>query len=79
MPLHEAIAMASRNPAREIGLKGKGEIALGNDADLVVFSPELQIEQVFVAGVPSSRAKPRVPARDRKVTSTGPLDFARDD
>jgi N-acetylglucosamine-6-phosphate deacetylase len=51
VPLHEAVMMASRNPAREIGLKGKGEIAVGEDADLVVLSPELRIEQVFLAGV----------------------------
>lgn len=53
--LPEAIAMASRNPARETGLRGKGEIAVGNDADLLVLSPELMIEQVFVAGRPSQR------------------------
>jgi N-acetylglucosamine-6-phosphate deacetylase len=53
VPLHEAIAMASRNPAREIGLAGKGEIAVGNDADLIVISPALEIEQVFISGVPS--------------------------
>jgi N-acetylglucosamine-6-phosphate deacetylase len=61
VPLHEAVAMASRNPAREIGLSGKGEIAVGKDADLVVFSQELRVEQTFVAGVPSFRAKSRDP------------------
>ncbi|MBV9009514.1 MAG: N-acetylglucosamine-6-phosphate deacetylase [Verrucomicrobia bacterium] len=50
VPLHEAIAMASSNPAREIGLTAKGQIAAGNDADLVVLSPELLVKQVFVAG-----------------------------
>jgi N-acetylglucosamine-6-phosphate deacetylase len=59
VPLHAAVAMASRNPAREIGLTGKGEIAVGNDADVVVLTPELQIEQVFVAGSLSFRAKSR--------------------
>jgi N-acetylglucosamine-6-phosphate deacetylase len=47
-----AIAMASRNPAREIGLSNKGTIAAGNDADLVVISPALEIGQTFVAGEP---------------------------
>ncbi len=42
VPIHEAVAMASRNPAREIGLESKGEIAIGNDADLIVLSPELE-------------------------------------
>jgi N-acetylglucosamine-6-phosphate deacetylase len=50
VPLHEAIAMASRNPAREIRLSGKGEIAVGNDADLVVLTPELTVEEVYVDG-----------------------------
>jgi N-acetylglucosamine-6-phosphate deacetylase len=57
VPLHEVVAMASQNPAREIGLAGKGEIAVGNDADLVMLTPELQIKQVFVAGQPSFRAE----------------------
>jgi N-acetylglucosamine-6-phosphate deacetylase len=57
VPLHEAVAMASGNPAREIGLSDKGEIAVGNDADLVVISPELKVEQAFVAGVLSFRAE----------------------
>ncbi len=57
VPLHEAVAMASRNPAREIGLSGKGEIAVGNDADLVVISPELEVEQTFVGGALSFRAE----------------------
>src|SRR5438067_2763089 len=40
VPLPDAIAMASRNPARETGLTDKGEIAIGKDADVVVLSPE---------------------------------------
>jgi N-acetylglucosamine-6-phosphate deacetylase len=57
VPLHEAVAMASRNPAREAGLEQKGEIAVGKDADLVVLSPELKVEQVFIAGALSFRAQ----------------------
>ena len=48
--LPEAIAMASRNPACEIGLTDKGTIATGKDADLVVISPALEVERTFVAG-----------------------------
>jgi len=51
VPLANAIAMASRNPAREAGLTDKGEIAIGKDADLVVLSPELEVLQTYVNGV----------------------------
>jgi N-acetylglucosamine-6-phosphate deacetylase len=57
VPLHEAVAMASRNPARQIGLTAKGEITVGNDADLLVISPGLEIEERFIAGAPSSEGK----------------------
>ena len=50
VPLPEAVAMASSNPARQIGLARKGEIAAGNDADLIVFSPEFEVQRTFVAG-----------------------------
>jgi N-acetylglucosamine-6-phosphate deacetylase len=50
-PLPHAIAMASRNPAREAGLTDKGEIAIGKDADLVVLSPELEVMETYVNGV----------------------------
>ncbi len=48
--LHEAIAMATKNPAYEIGLERKGRLEAGADADLVVISPELEIVRTFVAG-----------------------------
>jgi len=50
IPLHEAIAMASANPARALGAKGKGRLEAGADADLVVISPDLEVRQTFVAG-----------------------------
>jgi N-acetylglucosamine-6-phosphate deacetylase len=48
--LHEAIAMATKNPAREIGLERKGCLEAGADADLVVISPQLDVMRTFVAG-----------------------------
>src|SRR5213075_238066 len=42
--LHEAIAMATRNAARAIGLKMKGQLAIGTHADLVVLSPDLEVQ-----------------------------------
>lgn len=50
IPLHEAVAMASTNPARALGAKAKGRLAAGADADFVVWSPELEVVQTFVAG-----------------------------
>lgn len=52
----EAVRMATLNPAAVIGLDGrKGRVAPGFDADLVVLSPELEVEMTFVAGEPAYR------------------------
>jgi len=50
VPLHEAVAMATQNPAQVIGLEAKGRLRMGADADLVVLSPELEILRVFTGG-----------------------------
>ena len=50
VPLNEAIAMATENPARTIGLETKGRFTVGADADLVVVSPEIKAMQTFAAG-----------------------------
>jgi len=50
VPLHEAIAMATANPARALLRKDKGTLEIGGDADFVVFSPELEVVQTFLAG-----------------------------
>ncbi|MFL6528691.1 MAG: N-acetylglucosamine-6-phosphate deacetylase [Chthoniobacterales bacterium] len=50
VPVHEAIQMATRNPARAAGLPGKGEIEVGADADLVVFSPDFEVLRTFSRG-----------------------------
>ena len=50
IPVHEAITMASANPARVIGLETKGRLAAGTDADLVVLSPELRVLRTFAGG-----------------------------
>jgi N-acetylglucosamine-6-phosphate deacetylase len=58
VPLHEAIAMASTNPARATGLPTKGRIAAGCAADFVVLSPQLEVLETWVAGArvyPSER------------------------
>jgi N-acetylglucosamine-6-phosphate deacetylase len=50
VPLHEAIAMATDTPAHAIGLNTKGQFKFGNDADLVVISPELEVVRAFSRG-----------------------------
>ena len=51
VPLHEAVMMATRNPADSIGLTTKGRIEVGADADLVVMTPELQVVPILDCGL----------------------------
>ena len=50
VPLNEAVAMATDNPARAIGLETKGRLSVGADADLIVLSPQLEPVRTFAAG-----------------------------
>jgi N-acetylglucosamine-6-phosphate deacetylase len=50
VPLQEAIAMASANPARSLGLTTKGKLEPGADADFVVISPNFEVQQTFLNG-----------------------------
>ena len=50
IPLHEAVAMATLNAARSIGLTPKGKLEAGADADFVILSPDLELQQTFLAG-----------------------------
>ena len=50
LPLHEAITMATDNPARAIGLETKARVAVGAEADLVVLSSELEVLRTFAGG-----------------------------
>ena len=50
VPLNEAVAMATENPARAIGLETKGRLTVGADADLVVLSPQLDVVRTFRCG-----------------------------
>lgn len=44
-----AVKMITQIPAKILGIN-KGEIAIGKDADIVVFDDDINIEKVFVAG-----------------------------
>jgi N-acetylglucosamine-6-phosphate deacetylase len=48
--LNEAIAMATENPARAIGLETKGGLNVGADADFVVLSPQLEVVRTYCCG-----------------------------
>ena len=48
--LNEAVAMVTENPARAIGLRTKGRLSVGADADLVVLSPQLDVVRTFRCG-----------------------------
>ena len=50
VPLNEATAMATENPARTIGLETKGRLIVAADADLVVLSPQLEVVRTFRYG-----------------------------
>jgi N-acetylglucosamine-6-phosphate deacetylase len=50
VPLHEAVMMATENPARAVGLETKGRLEAGTDADLIVLSPDLDVLRTFSGG-----------------------------
>jgi N-acetylglucosamine-6-phosphate deacetylase len=50
VPLNEAIAMATANPARALGLNAKGRLKPGADADLVILSRDLEVRRTLIAG-----------------------------
>lgn len=50
VPLETASALLSANPARYLGLTDRGRIEGGCRADLVVLTPELRVQEVWVKG-----------------------------
>jgi N-acetylglucosamine-6-phosphate deacetylase len=50
VPLHEAVRMATENPAHAVGLGTKGRLVVGADADFVVLPPELEVVRTFIGG-----------------------------
>jgi N-acetylglucosamine-6-phosphate deacetylase len=50
VPLHEAVMMATLNPAHAVGLQTKGRLEVGADADLAVVSPGLDALRTFSSG-----------------------------
>lgn len=52
VPLPEASRMASAVPAASLNLNDRGTLSAGQRADVVVLSPALEVQAVYVAGVP---------------------------
>ena len=51
VPLWAAVRMATKTPARHCGYAGvKGELAVGCDADLVLFDDNINIQEVWLMG-----------------------------
>ena len=51
IPLADAVRMASETPARIMGIYDrKGSLEVGKDADIVMLSPDLQIQGVWAMG-----------------------------
>jgi beta-aspartyl-dipeptidase (metallo-type) len=51
MPFSDALKLVTLNPAINLGLKNKGRIAVGADADLCFFDADLNLTEVFAHGV----------------------------
>ena len=49
--LPNAVAAATRNPARVAGLTNKGALAVGADADFVVLNSAGEVQRTFIGGV----------------------------
>jgi N-acetylglucosamine-6-phosphate deacetylase len=49
--LAQAVAAASRNPARVTKLENKGALVVGADADFIVMNPQGEVLRTFIGGV----------------------------
>ena len=48
--LHEAVATVTTTPARLLGLATKGSIRPGDDADVTLLTPDLEVAATLIAG-----------------------------
>lgn len=51
VPLWQAVAMMTKNPARALGEREIGTLTVGKKADLVVFDDQIRIRQVYRDGM----------------------------
>lgn len=68
LPLSDALACASETPARSLGVEqAKGRILPGQDADLVVLAPDLEVRATLNAGAVTYRLETStLPPRRRR-------------
>lgn len=57
VPIEEAFKIITTNPAKNLGLKHKGKIEIGYDADLCCFNKDLELTDVFAKGQHMMKAK----------------------
>ncbi len=50
-PLEHLLPLVGKNPAQVLGIAGKGKVAVGYDADLLILGDGLAIEGVYARGV----------------------------
>ncbi|WP_240614878.1 amidohydrolase family protein [Polaribacter filamentus] len=50
LPIEEAFKLITTNPAKNLGLKHKGKIEVGYDADFCFFDANLKLTDVFANG-----------------------------
>jgi N-acetylglucosamine-6-phosphate deacetylase len=50
LSLVDAVIMCSTTPARELGLSGRGALAVNATADVVVLDAQFSVAQTYVAG-----------------------------
>jgi len=50
VPIEEAIKLVTINPAKNVGLKQKGRIAVGLDADFCCFNNSMELTDVIARG-----------------------------
>lgn len=54
LPLADTFRLGTVNPARAIGVEAsKGTLTPGKDADIVVWTQSLEVESVFIRGIPT--------------------------
>lgn len=51
LPLEDALKLITVNPAKNMKIKGKGKLAPGYDADIVLLNEQLEIDQVISMGI----------------------------